>query len=170
MADTIETLQCPACQEEMVKIFLPESGINIDICLKGCGGIFFDNREFNAVNEKSNDIEPILEAIKEKKFIAVDDTAERNCPVCGAVMHKNYSSIKQEILVDDCYSCGGKFLDNGELQKIKAEYATNEERVADAIKFIYEKEGATLEALDARVARNKNRASFLKRIVDKMFS
>ena len=85
-------------------------------------------------------------------------------------MHKNYSSIKQEILVDDCYSCGGKFLDNGELQKIRAEYVTNEERVADAIKFIYEKEGATLEALDARVARNKNRASFLKRIVDKMFS
>ena len=168
MADNVENLECPACGKDMVKIYLPESGINIDICINGCGGIYFDNREFNAVNEKSKDIDPILDAIKEKDFIKVDDTVERHCPVCGAVMHKNYSSVKQEILVDDCYTCGGKFLDNGELQKIRDEYASNEERVADALKFIYEKEGATLTELDARLAR-KNRGSFFKRIIDRMF-
>lgn len=34
-------------------------------------------------------------------------------------MVKNSSSIHKKIEVDDCYSCGGKFLDNNELQKLE---------------------------------------------------
>ena len=46
MSDNKQTINCPACGKEMVKVFDKEKGINIDICLNGCGGIFFDNREF----------------------------------------------------------------------------------------------------------------------------
>ena len=44
MADSLETLVCPACGKEMKKIFIDSAGFNIDICLDGCGGIFFGNR------------------------------------------------------------------------------------------------------------------------------
>ena len=29
----------------MEKIFISDANINVDICLNGCGGILFDNRE-----------------------------------------------------------------------------------------------------------------------------
>ena len=43
----------------------------------------------------------------------------RVCPNCGTKMVKNHSSINADIEVDECYACGGKFLDNGELLKIE---------------------------------------------------
>ena len=49
--DTIDIIKCPACGKEMEKVFIPSEGINIDICTDGCGGIFFDNREFDKFNE-----------------------------------------------------------------------------------------------------------------------
>lgn len=61
MADTLETLKCPACGAIMEKVFIPKEGINIDICLNGCGGIFFDNREFDKFNEANEDITVIEE-------------------------------------------------------------------------------------------------------------
>ena len=51
-------------------------------------------------------------------------------------MVKNYSSILQNIQVDECNICGGKFLDNGELFKIREEYETEEQRVEDFLKKI----------------------------------
>ena len=51
MTDTKNQINCPACGKEMKKIYLPNEKINIDICLDGCGGIFFDNREFDKFNE-----------------------------------------------------------------------------------------------------------------------
>ena len=41
MADSHKTLICPACGNEMQKIFIKSKGLNIDICTQGCGGIFF---------------------------------------------------------------------------------------------------------------------------------
>ena len=46
MADTLKELKCPACGKVMEKVFIPSEGINLDICTDGCGGIYFDNREF----------------------------------------------------------------------------------------------------------------------------
>jgi Zn-finger nucleic acid-binding protein len=45
MGDTEEIIKCPACDNEMQKIFITDKGINIDVCSNGCGGIFFDNKE-----------------------------------------------------------------------------------------------------------------------------
>lgn len=150
MADTLKTLKCPACGKEMEKVFIPNLGINLDICTDGCGGIYFDNREFEHFDEKDEDISKILEKISNKKFEPVDDSKTRICPNCGAKMVKNSSSIQNKIVVDDCYSCGGKFLDNNELQKIRAEYDTVEQRDADVLKFVYKEVGQELADVDQR--------------------
>ena len=47
MADSIDTLKCPACGEEMTKVFIADKGINIDVCANNCGGIFLTAENFN---------------------------------------------------------------------------------------------------------------------------
>lgn len=155
MADTLKTLNCPACGKAMEKVFIPSQGINIDICTQGCGGIYFDNKEFDKFDEKGEDISTILEKISNKNFEKVNDSIGRNCPNCGAKMVKNSTSIHQNISVDDCYTCGGKFLDNGELQKIRAEYENNEERDLDILKYVYNHVGQDLAEADEKSANAK---------------
>ena len=47
MADNLELIECPACGKKMHKIYMPSAGVNLDVCVDGCGCIYFDNREFN---------------------------------------------------------------------------------------------------------------------------
>lgn len=153
--DTLEKIKCPACGKEMEKIFIPSEGINIDICTDGCGGIFFDNREFDKFNEEHEDISLIYEKLKDKTFEKVDDRVERNCPACGAKMVKNTSAVGGSVVVDDCYICGGKFLDYGELNKIRAEYKNDSARQDAAVKYLYQKVGQELKQMDEQSAKRK---------------
>ncbi len=164
MSDNLNIINCPACHNKMTKIYIPELKINIDICLDGCGGIYFDNREMNRFDENKEDISHILETIKDKKFIEVDETETRVCPICGHNMVKHFSSDKHEIEIDECYSCGGIFLDNKELGKIRAEYETEEERdkaVRDDILAVI---GPELKDL------KEYRPSALKSVLDSIFT
>ena len=137
LQNNFKIIKCPACQNEMVKVFIPSEGINLDICLNGCGGIYFDSRkEFNKIDEKSENIDSIIKAISEKEFAPVDTVNKRKCPACGGIMCRNFSSIKKQIQVDDCYMCGEKFLDNGELQKIRNEYETDQARLEAVLDFV----------------------------------
>lgn len=148
MADTLKTLKCPACGKDMEKVFIPTEGINLDICTQGCGGIYFDNREFENFDEKDEDISAILSKVENKEFEKVDTSAERHCPNCGAKMVKNSTSVHNEIEVDDCYSCGGKFLDRDELIKIRTEYDTEEQRDEDILRYVYQRVGSELAEQD----------------------
>lgn len=145
MADNLESIYCPACGKRMKKIYMPEQKINLDVCINGCGGIYFDNREFLKVDEPNEDITPLIEIFEGKTFKKTYETETRICPVCGMKMVKNFASAKHEIQVDECYSCGGKFLDNQELEKIRAQYTTEEERAADVIKKLYDTVGLELQ-------------------------
>ena len=120
MADTKQELICPACKEKMEKIFISDANINVDICLNGCGGILFDNRELEKCDEAHENISEILEAIKNKSFNIVSENFIRKCPVCGNIMLKMKDGAAN-IQIDNCPLCGAKFLDNGELQKIRDE-------------------------------------------------
>ena len=62
-------------------------------------------------------------AMFNETFEQVDESETRICPICGMNMVKNYSSIKKQIQIDDCYGCGGKFLDfNETLLKLMNDY------------------------------------------------
>lgn len=170
MSDTHQVLKCPACQKDMVKVFVPKEGVNIDVCIDGCGGMWFDNRELSYFDEQSEKVDEILEAISNKIFAQVDQSNHRSCPVCGARMVKNYSSIKKEIQIDECYSCGGKFLDNLELQKFRQEYSTEQERSEDTIKFMYSTVGVELKRMEAEREELAKHRSPLKKLFDKIVS
>ena len=168
MADNFQTLKCPACQKEMTKVFVPSEGVNIDICLDGCGGMYFDTREFKYFDEQHENIEEILKAIEGKTFIKVNEELPRTCPVCGARMVKNYSSVKKEIQIDECYACGGKFLEHGELEKIRAEYLTEADRSADIMASVYDTVGVEIKRLDEENAKLRANRSWMKKLFDKM--
>ena len=125
MADNKDILTCPACGEEMQKIFFASIQKNIDICLKGCGGMFFDNREFEKIDEQHENIDEILSLISNRTFKQVDDKELRICPYCHANMVKTNIF---GVLIDTCYTCGGKFLDNNELEQYRNQYPSDSER------------------------------------------
>ncbi len=150
-----EVIVCPACGSEMVKIFMPNQGVNIDVCLNGCGGIFFDNRELEKFDENHEDIETLLEAYKNKTFTKkTDETQKRVCPVCGWDMVKHYASSLHEIEIDDCYNCGGKFLDNEELIKYRSQFNTEAQRNEAAVQELYNAAGEELNEFNKKYAKN----------------
>lgn len=129
MADNKKNINCPACGCEMKKIFVPEANIDVDICLDGCGGIFFDNRELNKFDESHENAEDILNAIKDKTFKKVDESEIRKCPLCNVPMVKMGAGVGN-VQIDNCNVCGAKFLDNGELQRIREGAKNNDEKSA----------------------------------------
>ena len=129
MSDTLDEINCPACHKPMKKIYLETQKFNVDICLDGCGGIYLDNRETNKIDEKQEDITPILEAVINKQVEKVDVTTKRICPVCGHLMVKNNSSHLGGVQIDECYNCGGKFFDKDELIKFRNEFESEEDRI-----------------------------------------
>ena len=114
--DTLKNLTCPACGCEMTKVFIPDKGINIDVCANGCGGIFLDNQEIQEFSTETDNIEDIKEILAGKNFMPVDETQQRICPSCNTPMVKTSAFGVQ---IDSCYKCGGIFLDNGEFEQIK---------------------------------------------------
>ncbi|MCM1004619.1 MAG: zf-TFIIB domain-containing protein [Candidatus Gastranaerophilales bacterium] len=137
MADTKIHLECPACGKEMTKLYMAEAGVNIDICLDGCGGIYFDNRELEKFDESHEKIDEILNAIEGRHFEPVEDKEVRLCPVCEVQMSK-MGAANGEVQIDVCNHCGGKFLDNGELLKIREAEAKTNSKTEELLTVMYE--------------------------------
>ena len=146
MHDTKEVLTCPVCGKEMKKIYSKENNLSVDICLDGCGGMFFDNQELKKFDEQNENIDFILEAIGDRKYSNSQTEKQINCPYCNAVMVKNFTDIAQNTEIDECYCCGGVFLNGGELLKIRSEYKTEAERKEKFNAFFKQKFSEMIEA------------------------
>jgi len=159
MADNLRIITCPACGKEMKKIYIEDLEFNVDICADGCGGIYFDNREYTKFDEQHEDASLILNELKGKQFDKVNESAIRNCPFCGVKMVKNFASSKKSVQIDECYNCGGKFLDYGELEKIREEFVDEAKRIGDfneAFNRIFYEDFALVEAESEKSVVNKN--------------
>lgn len=135
MTDTKHIIECPACGKEMTKLEMKEAGVHLDICLNGCGGIFFDNRELEKFDDNEENIDEILNAIEGKTFEPSEDREVRICPICNKPMAK-MGAANGEVQIDICHNCGGKFLDNGEIFKIREaekEGSTKAEAILNAM-------------------------------------
>ena len=138
MADNLENLICPACGAELVKCFDSENNFHIDICINGCGGIYFDNREVEKYDEPHEDIQFILDLIKDKTFEPTDTSKERVCPACQYPMVKIGTGI-DDVEIDVCNTCGAKFFDNNELQKIRTVIVEEDKNLPEILENIWEK-------------------------------
>ncbi len=168
MPDSEKVLICPACGEEMNKIYIEEIQCLIDICLDGCGGLFFDNREYKKVYGNESAIDQIKAALEGKNFKPVEPS-KRTCPACGMKMITNKTSLDGSVIIDDCYGCGGKFLDYGELDKIKAEFKSENEHSEDVMKYLKNKMGEEYTEIQAyKLTSDKNKKpNLLNNIINK---
>ena len=173
MAEDEKILVCPACHKRLEKIKLESVGITVDICLNGCGGIYFNNKEMPIVMKSSEAFEELKKACDGKEFNRVDDTEVRECPFCGSNMVKNYTSYSKEVQIDECYRCGGKFLDNGELQKINL-LATDKdtEYIMSEVRAMFGEDIKQVNAKNVvhKIGNSSNkRRSFFINLADKFF-
>ena len=119
MADTTKTINCPACGAEMIKIFDPGINMSVDVCANGCGGIFFDDKEYEVFQSNPENIEDSLEFLMTPNPVNVDESKFRTCPTCDSPMVKSYLDGYSRVQVDKCLNCGGVFLDYGELSVLR---------------------------------------------------
>lgn len=169
MADNKFNLECPACGKQMTKLYMAEAGVNIDICLDGCGGIYFDNRELEKFDESHEKIDEILAAIEGKHFEAVEDTEVRLCPVCELPMAK-MGAANGEVQIDICNTCGGKFLDNGELQKIRETIAMPSSKAELLIEMMYEENMREIKIQTRQSIAREKRVGFFRDLATKYFT
>ena len=136
MADNKEDLICPACGHSMKKVFVPSAKVYVDICIEGCGGVFFNNRELEKFDEETEDASTIIGALQGRDFETTDENAIRYCPVCGTPMVK-FGGIDNSVQIDACNVCGGKFLDYGELEEIR-EISSSKNESKDVLTSLFE--------------------------------
>ena len=124
-------MNCPACRHAMTQATVRD--ITVDVCEGGCGGVWFDWLELKKVDEQHEAVGQDLLDVPRDPSIEVDHENKRHCPRCeNIVMMRHFSSVKRDIEVDECAGCGGVFLDYGELQGLRTEFATDEERIEAA--------------------------------------
>lgn len=168
MADNKEIITCPACGKYMAKIYLKHINKNIDICLEGCGGIYFDNREFELFDEVDENMEDIETFYDDENIVfkPANDEDKRICPNCNAPMVKTGNGTPQNnFKIDCCYTCGAKFLDGYELQKIRKACGTEEERSAYFNEQFKAKFGSDIEKLEKRHKKIKPDKNILRNIL-----
>ena len=126
-------MKCAACGKELENVEVGD--IVVDVCRNGCGGMWFDNFELEKVDEKKEAAGEILLTIERDPEVRVDHTQKRKCPKCDdQTMMRHFMSVKREVELDECPSCGGFWLDYGELGKIREQFETEADRkqAADA--------------------------------------
>lgn len=156
---------CPACGHSLSQI--ETSGITVDVCRDGCGGLWFDNHELDKVDESFEPVDDALVDLGPEPAPIMDTTARRECPLCeDTVMMRHFVSVRREIEVDECPRCGGMYLDRGELSAIRTQFESQEDRSAAAREYFAELFDADLQAeaerSEAAVRRARRFAGMLK--------
>ena len=113
-------MKCPACLNELTQVQV--GAVAVDVCHGGCGGIWFDAFELQRVDEKHEAAGELLINIQRDPRLVVDHTRKRDCPRCdGIKLSRHLFNPKSTVQVDHCPNCGGYWLDDGELEKIRQE-------------------------------------------------
>jgi Zn-finger nucleic acid-binding protein len=149
-------MECPVCGNELTQMVAGE--ITVDACAGGCGGIWFDRYELMKVDESQESAGEGLLDIGRDKSLVVDRDKRFECPRDGVVMMRYFFSVKRQVTIDECPSCGGHWLDPGELATIRTEFASEEERERAAQQYFSELFDTDLAAIHAETEEDLARA------------
>lgn len=137
-------MRCPACRAELSSVAL--AGVTLDACQGGCGGIWFDRGEL-AFDPPAAALDQWLDDLAASRTVHVDPTQRRNCPRCAnSVLMRHFSSPTCAVTIDECPTCAGIWLDSGELEQIRSEHVSAEDRRRAVVRVFEER------AVDDRIA------------------
>jgi uncharacterized protein len=118
-------MKCPVCSKEMVSENFGDA--TVQVCENGCKGIWFDHGELAMLDAKDKGSGAALEAALRSPRNNDGKRGQIACPQCGLLMHSHKYIRDKEVNVDECYKCGGFFLDSGELTEIRDNYMNDAE-------------------------------------------
>ncbi len=157
---------CPACKKNLVTVTISE--IEIEACMNGCGGIWFDAAEifrFTASGTADNGDNNLQKLLEFKPSPDTENREKLTCMKCGIKMRRHEYREGSGIFVDECYDCGSIWLDGGELGAIldnPAVKLSNKERedMAKDLKKKLEMEKINRAAEEERRRRNRRSMPF----------
>ncbi|MHC4067143.1 MAG: TFIIB-type zinc ribbon-containing protein [Planctomycetota bacterium] len=115
-------MKCPGCDGGLKSITY--EGIRIETC-PGCGGEWLDEGELGHVNRArevrfdKEERRAVAETVKIKGVKLADVDRDLACPKCGGQTDAINYGGDTGIIIDRCTSCGGIWLDAGEVEKIQ---------------------------------------------------
>ena len=156
-------MKCPACGNQMEEITI--DGVSVDVCRRGCGGVWFDRFELQKMDEAHEQAGECLLEIEIQGDFQVDHSEKRACPKCeGLVLMRHFFTPKREIEVDECPGCAGIWIDRDELRKIRDQFATEEDRDRAAEQYFEEAFGDDLEAMKSESEEKLDKARKFARL------
>ena len=137
-------MECSACGNTLEQRTI--EGLTVDVCNRGCGGIWFERFELSKVDEPHESAGEALLDIPKNPAVNLDAKSRPalKCPDCGTPMRVHFFSVKKQVLVEECPRCAGIWLDAGELASIRTLFASQEERKKAAEKYFDEVFGKEL--------------------------
>ena len=149
-------MNCPACGALMVEEDF--GGVQVDVCRNGCRGIWFDWGELKELDENHEGFGAALEEALKSPRVNDANREQLKCPKCEIGMHVHKYSSAKEVSVDECYGCGGFFLDSGELKEIRDNYMSEQEQEAYMQKLLGEKPVYKEMGIDAEKSQLRTKA------------
>ena len=128
-------MKCPVCTNKLTQMDL--SGIKVDACDQGCGGIWFDKFELLKFrNLKAAKSEQSLE-IQLAPNLKLPELDQLVCPICAPQkMLRRFSSFKRQIHIDECPNCAGVWLDHKELTGVVEEFASPADQLQQTEQYV----------------------------------
>lgn len=116
--ETKKSFPCLSCGKTLSEVSIGD--IKVDACMDGCGGVWFDQSELARVDnpgEAANDT--VLQRLLSLPGSPAPADRQKMCPRCSTKLKPHSFRGQAEILIEECYGCGGVWLDGGELQAIR---------------------------------------------------
>ena len=130
-------MKCPACSKELQTVAAGD--VDVDICVGGCGGVWFDDGELDKFDEDSEIAAEVILKARPGNSKPPDGKQLRKCPRCpDQVIVRQFFDPKNQVEINQCWECSGIWLDCGELATIRAQFKTATDR-AQAIEEYAEK-------------------------------
>jgi len=150
-------VNCPACARELNP--MTAGGVTVDVCDGGCGGLWLDKRELDHFDEPHESAGEALLAVHRGAGVTVDLDRRPTCPHCeGIVLMRHFFSPRFELEVDACPSCGGFWLDHGELGRIREQFDDDEQRREATERFLAENLAPHLDRMRTESSAQEHKA------------
>jgi len=100
--------------------------------------VWFDEDELPKFDEPHEfKTHSILKLAQEKRAVKIDPEHVKKCPRCpDERLVKQFFDIENMLQIDQCWNCGGIWLDPGELNAVRAQFDTYEERAQAVNEYI----------------------------------
>ena len=155
-------MKCPACPQVLTEREV--SGLHVDVCEGGCGGIWFDNFELSKVDEAHEATGETLLDIPRDPGLTVDHQRRRRCPRCAPapIMMRHFMSVRRQVEIDTCPACNGVWLDAGELARIRGG-PSPDDREREAHAALVADFGGQMATMRAQSTEHAQRAQSISR-------